>query len=87
MTNFEYYKMALYEREIIKNGKKLESLMNTNEILSLENERLNTENIRIREQLEVLQIKNNGFVGRNRRIKNIGILYGNDLYENKGILN
>ncbi|GFZ33947.1 hypothetical protein CSC2_44730 [Clostridium zeae] len=87
MTKFEYYKMALYESEIIKNERRLKTLLKRNIMLSLDNKRLNTENIRIKEQLEVLQLKSNGFVGRNRNIRTIGILCYNNQYENQGILN
>ncbi|GFP74250.1 hypothetical protein [Clostridium fungisolvens] len=87
MTKFEYYKMAHYESKIIKNERRLKTLLKTNIMLSLDNKRLNTENIRIKEQLEILKLKNHGFVGRDRKIRTIGILCDNERYENQGILN
>lgn len=87
MNNYEQYKMALYEREIIKKGDRIESLIKTNEMLSIDNERLKQENIRIKEHLEVLQLKNLGFVDRGRKSRTIGVLCDNDQFESQGILN
>jgi hypothetical protein len=87
MNNFEQYKMAFYEREIVKKGDRIKSLLESNEMLTKDNERLKEENLRAKEQLEVLELKNKGFVGRGRRINCIGIICDNDKYEKQMDLN
>lgn len=87
MTKFEYYQIAFYESELIKNENRLKSLLKTNIVLSLDNKRLNTENTRIKEQLELLQLKSTGFIGKDRRVRSLAILGYNGDYENQGILN
>ncbi|GKU31655.1 hypothetical protein [Clostridium folliculivorans] len=87
MTKFEYYQIAFYESELIKNENRLKSLLKTNIVLSLDNKRLNTENARIKEQLELLQLKSRGFIGKDRRVRCIAILDHNEDYKSQGLLN
>ncbi|QAA34705.1 hypothetical protein [Clostridium manihotivorum] len=87
MNKYEYFQILLYERELLDSERAIKKLLKNNIMLSIDNHRLSSENQRIKEKLELMELKEKGFITMRSSVTKLEVAYKDTWYRNGGYRN
>lgn len=87
MNNYEHFQILLYERELLDSERAIKKLLKNNIMLSIDNHRLSSENRRIKEKLELMELKEKGFITMRSDVTKLELVYKDTRYRNGGYRN